>query len=142
MVLINSARRRERLTAKARERSEQIRMSATCKVERKAGQSTDRSTGKVTTLWTEIYDGPCRLTDFNAHPSTPEVAGQTLTVNQPVVLIPTSSSRVMPGDRVTIATDPDNPVNAGETFRVIAVRDKSQEKQRHLICNHFQDGAS
>lgn len=126
------------------------RMRATCEIERWAGETTVG--GVATDTYAPIYpapewpddhphaDGKCRMTDFNAHPSTPEVAGANVVVNQPRVLIPTGAPKVIPGDRVRILTDPDNPVVPGTVLHVAGVRGKSQEIQRHLICDDLQTG--
>lgn len=115
------------------------RMRATCKIERKSGESTSNQ-GVVTATWGAIYEGKCRITDFNAFPSTPDVGGQIATVNQPRVLVPFSAPEFAPGDRVTIISDPDNAANVSKVLRVVAERVKGQEVQRHLIVEDFQSG--
>lgn len=115
------------------------RMRATCRIERTSGETTSPK-GVVTTLWASVYEGKCRLTDFNAFPSTPVVGGAQITVNQPRVLVPVSSPEFLPGDRITILTDPDNHANVNKVLRVIVERVKSGEVQRHVIVDDFQSG--
>lgn len=132
--------RRKAFLERARVRSEQIRMDATCKIEHKSGEVTNQETGVVSSTYTEVYSGRCQLSDFNAHPSTPELAGQKVTINQPRVLIPVDSSKVEVGARVTVSTCLENPALVGTVLLVTAVRTKGQEKQRALLCDHVQSG--
>lgn len=128
------------------------RMTSACVIERTTGQIIKNSAGDDVAEWVQVYpdpewptdhphaDGKCRVTDFNAHPSTPELVGQKITINQPRVLVPVSSPLVKVGDRITVLTCPENPVLAGSVFLVVAIRTKAQETNRNLLCDQVQSG--
>lgn len=113
-------------------------MRATCKIERKSGQSV--SGGKTTPTYEQIYSGKC----YTRYPGlaweqTPEVAGQPLVTSRLVVRIPFGSvSR--PGDLVTITADPDNPQLVNTVLRVESIDDQSQATAQRLICTDQQRG--
>lgn len=119
----------------------EARMRATCRITRPGATVTDDN-GDTSTPSTFVYEGKCQLVDFNAHPSTPDVGGASVVVNQPRVLLPVSAAVNQPNDLVEILTDPDNPGLIGLVVVVNAIRRKAQEKSRHLICSDFQSGVA
>lgn len=127
------------LLGKGRQAAES-RMRATCKIERPGAATTNANTGVVSTTLTSVYTGKCWITDFNAHPSTFDLVGAQVSINQPIVKVPTSAAAIRVGDQITITADPDG-TNANKVFRVVAIRSKSQETARNLICDEIQQGA-
>src|SRR5690554_6504584 len=116
-------RRQAAALTRGRQASES-RMRATCKIERPGAAATNASTGVVSATLTAIYTGKCWITDFNAHPSTFDLVGAQVSINQPILKVPTSAPVIRVGDQITVTADPDG-TNAGKVFRVVAIRSKS-----------------
>ena len=114
------------------------RMRATCVIERKTGETT--TAGVVTPTWTTIYEGKC----YSRYPglaqeANRDVSGATVTESRLIVRIPLGAA-CKPGDRVTIAADPDNPQMAGTVLLVESTDDQSQATAQRLLCSDPQSG--
>lgn len=118
------------------------RMRATCTIRRVASVSTDATTGAPTVTWVapDPYVGACRTRYPGlAHEQTPEVGGATVVASRLIVHIP-HGTQILPGDRVRIDSDPDNPIMVNAVLRVASVDDQSQATAQRLLCEDYQAG--
>ena len=92
----------------------------------------DPLTGETIPL--EAYRGPARFRSYEAAESDFESAGASMADQSATLIIPWDAPAILTGNRVTCVTDPDNPRNAGATFRVEARLIASQiSGQRYRI---------
>ena len=115
------------------------RMRATCKIERKSGQSTN-SDGVTSTTFTQVYSGACYLRYPGlAQEAVRDVAGAQVVESRIVVRIPFGTV-CKPGDRVTITADPDNSQLVNTVLRIESIDDQSQATAQRLLCSDLQSG--
>lgn len=118
------------------------RMRGECVIERATDGGTTNSDGVyVPEEFEEVYAGACYLRYPGlAQEAVRDVAGAQVVESRIVVRIPFGAV-VRPGDRVTVASDPDNPQLAGVVLRVESIDDQSQATAQRLLCSDLQAGA-
>ena len=92
----------------------------------------DPLTGETSPV--EVYRGRARFRSHEAAESDFESAGASMADQSATLVIPWDAPAILAGHRVTCLADPDNPRNAGATFRVEARLIASQiSGQRYRI---------
>lgn len=97
-------------------------MRDTVKVERRVGKP-DPESGVAP--MSQVYAGKAKIQTYEAHDSTPEVIGATVTVQRYHVHVPVGSFAPQEGDVVTVTSAANDPYLAGRTYRVEALLHKT-----------------
>lgn len=115
---------REALVARARSRTETVQFGDTCTTRRGGAPVYDDSTGHTTPGWTDLYAGPCRMSQPSSGSSSASrttVGEAEVLLQSPEIHLPMSAARLQPGDEITITGSATDPQSVGRVFRVRAV---------------------
>lgn len=121
-------------------------MDSTVLIRREAGKSKNRSTGRLETQWTEIYEGPARVRGTDAQPRDVDSAGEIVAEQTPEVWLPIGDDdRVVTGasadvrvdDIGTILTNPSAPGAVGTRFRVSGQHEQTHSTSRRMPVEVF-----
>lgn len=116
------------------------RMRGTCVIGRPTGDQDTDPDGVVTAVYETIYEGRCYVrTPGLAQESAREINGGTVVEARVIVRVP-FGVRYLPGDRVRILTDLDNPTLVGDQYRVESVDKQSMGTAQRLLCTNAQTG--
>jgi hypothetical protein len=112
-------------------------MVDTCTIERPTARTPDRKNGVVTTTYTTVYTGQCKLNyvgDVTPGPQQREVAEAHLAVLTPTLHLPMSATGLAEGDRVTITASQHDPELVGKVLRLQGPHHGSFQTARRLMC--------
>lgn len=97
-------------------------MRDTVLVERRVGKS-DPESGEAPMV--QVYQGKAKVQTYEAHDSTPEVIGATITKQRYHVHVPVGSFSPQEGDVITVETATLDPNLEGRVYRVEALLHKT-----------------
>jgi len=93
----------------------------------------DETTGKKTTTFTEVYNGPCQFKAGNTAAGDTEAAGQRITEQSATLKLPVATSGMVRTDMVVIMTaSEDDPALVGTRARIKGVFPASGTTTRRL----------
>lgn len=127
---------------RARQRFEDVRMRATCKITRPGDDLNEDDHGNVTPTETLVYEGKC----YAHYPglkfeTNRESVGVRIAEYRAVVSIPFDPV-IKEGDKVTIVADPDTPRLDGAVYQVATIDVQSQTTAQRLLCSGFHTGVN
>lgn len=97
-------------------------MRATVLVERETGQITfdpDGTNARRETI--VVYEGRGKIQSYEGHEQPVMTAGQAVAMLRTRVDVPVGSGPFIPGDRVTVLANPDDPMLEGVSLRIAAL---------------------
>lgn len=92
-----------------------------CEITRPGKPAIDPATGKATSLATQVYLGPCRITTSLADEIPRESAGATMNTEKLTLQLPAETLGIRVNDTVTITDTGSNPTLMGLKVRVATI---------------------
>lgn len=108
-----------------------------CLIERPTTKATNAATAVVTTTYTTVYSGQCKLNyvgDVVPGPAAREVAEAHLALLTPTLHLPMSATGLQEGDRATITACVHDPELVGVVLRLQGPLHGSYQTARRLTC--------
>ena len=93
-------------------------MQDQCLIRRVTGETTDRETGKVVPIYSDVYTGKCKLQSYEGYEQSRTAAETTVTVQRMSVHLPVGAYRINVGDIVEITASRMDPMLTGRKFRI------------------------
>ena len=93
-------------------------MHTKCVIRRVTGETTDRETGKVVPVYSDMYTGKCKMQSYEGYEQEKNTAGTSVTVQRMSCHLPVGAYRVNVGDIVEITGSRIDPMLVGRKFRI------------------------
>ena len=93
-------------------------MQDQCLIRRVVGETTDRKTGKVVPIYSDVHEGKCKVQSYEGYEQEKNTAETALTVQRMSVHLPVGAYRVNVGDIVEITTSRMDQMLVGRKFRI------------------------
>lgn len=87
-------------------------------IRRVTGETTDRETGKVVPVYTDMYTGKAKMQSYEGYEQETHTAGTSVTVQRLSCHLPVGAYRINVGDIVEITASQLDPQLVGRKFRI------------------------
>lgn len=119
------------LTAQGRARAESL-MVDTCTIRRQTDVATDENTGQTTPIFTELYDGKCRVQQRVANATSAEAGEAYALLLALEVQLPMSVTGLQTEDQITITESVNDPDLEGRVFLIRSLAHKTHATARRV----------
>lgn len=126
----------------------QALMESTVRIRRKTGQTPNRTTGKVETTWSTVYEGPARVRLTGSDPREIDAVGQRVAIQDPTVSLPIGDdARIVTGTSAAVRLDdvgevlanPPDPGETGTAFRIAGRVGQTHSTARRMRAEVITD---
>lgn len=109
-------------------------MADTCSIRRATGQTTNTLTGQVTTTWTPLYTGKCRVqqSSLGASSGSADVGEAAIRLVAFELQLPMTVTGLAEGDQITITASPLDEDLVDRVFTVVGLAHKTHATARRV----------